>query len=260
MDGGGEPCRLIEIGVRGLTPEQVGVWRICQSTGDGLVETGLHLEEALVGPGPGAEGAVCRVDVAGEQGCRVGVGAGYDEGRHPADVGGEPRRDQRPDMLGGGDEHLAAHVPAFLLRGKLVLEVHTGGPGLDERLGQLEDVERSAEPGFAVGHDGNHPVDGVVALGPVDLVGASQGVDDPPYQGRSGVRRVEALVGVHLVGQVGVARHLPAGQVDRLEPGFDHLHRLPSAHGAEGVDVVAGSEQLPQPLRHQSADGVVLDD
>ena len=126
---------------------------ICQSAGYGLVETRLHLEEALVGSGPGAERAVCRVDVAGEQVRRVGVGAGDDEDRHPADVGGEPGGGQRPDMLGGGNEDLAAHVPAFLLRGELVLEVHTGGPGLDERLGQLEDVERSAEPGFAVGDD-----------------------------------------------------------------------------------------------------------
>ncbi len=173
------------------------------------------------------------------------------EDRHPADVGGQPGRGQRPDVLGGGHQDLAAHVPALLLRGKLVLEVHTGGPGLDERLGQLEDVERSTEPGLAVGDDGNHPVDGVVALGPVDLVGAAQGVDDPPHQGRGGVGRVEALVGVDLVGQVGVARHLPAGEVDRLEPGLDHLHRLASAHGAERVDVVAGGEQLPQLLRHQ---------
>ena len=94
----------------------------------------------------------------------------------------------------------------------------------------------------------------------MDLVGAAQCVDDPPYQSRGGVGRVEALVGVDLIGQVGVARHLPAGEVDRLEPGLDHLHRLPSAHRAEGVDVVAGGEHLPEPLRHQPADGVVLDD
>jgi hypothetical protein len=61
---------------------------------------------------------------------------------------------------------------------ELVLEVHAGGARLDHGLHQLEGVERPAEAGLGVGHDGREPV----ALAPpsavLDLVGALQRLVD----------------------------------------------------------------------------------
>ena len=53
-----------------------------------------------------------------------------------------------------------------------------------------------------------------------------QRVVEPPHERRHGVRRIEALVRIGLPGEVRVAGHLPAAQVDRLEARLDHLHRL----------------------------------
>ena len=79
----------------------------------------------------------------------------------------------------------------------------------------------------------------VVAFRPVDLVGAEQGVVQPPHDLRHRVRRIEALIRVGRAGQVRIRRHLPAGEVDRLETCLDHLDGLPAGHGTEGVHVPA---------------------
>ena len=56
-------------------------------------------------------------------------------------------------MLAGGHQHLAAHMPAFLLGSQLIFEMHTRRAGFDERFGQLKDVERSPEPGLTIRHN-----------------------------------------------------------------------------------------------------------
>ena len=86
--------------------------------------------------------------------------------------------------------------------------------------------KRPAEAGLGVGDDRREPVALGAALGMLDLVGALQRAVDPPAQLRPGIGRVERLVGIHGAGGVGVGRDLPAGEIDRLEPGADHLHRL----------------------------------
>ena len=63
-----------------------------------------------------------------------------------------------------------------------------------------------------------------------------------------GVGRIERLVGIHGAGGVGVGRDLPAGEIDRLQAGADHLHRLVAGDRAERVDEVLLVEQLPQPV------------
>ncbi len=153
-------------------------------------------------------------------------------------------------MLRGGDQDLPPHVTALLLGGELVLEVDAGDSGVDEALGQLEDVESAAEARLAVGDDGHEPVDLGDALGPVDLVCPAKGVVDPFHQSRRRVGRVERLVGIHLTGEIAVPRHLPTRQIDRLQPRLDHLHRLTAAEGAECTHVVLRGEHLPEPDRH----------
>ena len=111
-----------------------------------------------------------------EQLGRLGVGAGDDQRRRAHHVGGEPRGIEVADMRGGRDQHLAAEMAALLFRRELVLVVDAGRARLDERLHDLEGVERAAEAGFGVGDDRREP--GLdrkpVAFRRLDLVGALQ--------------------------------------------------------------------------------------
>ena len=91
----------------------------------------------------------------------------------------------------------------------------------------------------------------------LDLVGALQGAVDLATQLRTGIGRIERLVGIHRAGGVGVGGDLPARQVDRLQPGADHLHRLIAGQRAERVDVRLGLEQLPQLQRATVGEGVL---
>ena len=184
------------------------------------------------------------------------VRARDDERRNAEHIGREAGRRQRPDELLGRDQDLAAQMPALLLAGELILEVHARRAGLDHRAHQLERVQGAAEPGLGVGDDRRDQAD-VGALGPRDLVRAHQRVVQPADHGRDRVRRVERLVRVRLSGQVRVGGDLPAREVDRLEPGLQHLDGLSTRHGAERRDVVALAEQLPQALRAHPCDRVL---
>jgi hypothetical protein len=125
--------------------------------------------------------------------------------------------------------------------------VHARGASLDHRLHQLEGVERPAEARLGVGDDGRHPVVTGLALGMLDLVGAAQCLVDLAHHVGDRVDRVEALVGIHLARGVRVRGDLPAGEVDGLQSGADHLHRLVASERAERVHVVLGVQQLPEP-------------
>ena len=226
VDRLGEPPGVLEVRRPGLAPDEVGIWRVGEAAGDGLVESGAGAVEALRRALAGEELRVGGIDVARDHVGGLGVRAGDEDGRDAHDVGGEARGDEVADGLLGRQEHLAAHVPALLLRGELVLEVHARGAGLDHRLHELEDVQRAAEAGLGVGHDRGEPVALVATLGVVDLVRALQRLVDAADDVGDAVGRVEALVRVHLAGEVRVGGDLPAGEVDRLEAGLDLLDRL----------------------------------
>ena len=126
---------------------------------------------------------------------------------------------------------------AALLRGRqLILEVHARGARLDHLLHQLEGVQHAAEAGFGVRDDRLEPVDGVVAFGVVQLVRALQRAVDAPDHGRHRVRRIQRLVRIHLAGEIRIARDLPAGEIDGVEPGLHLLHGLVAGERAERVD------------------------
>jgi hypothetical protein len=95
------------------------------------------------------------------------------------------------------------------------------------------------------------------AVGVLDLVGPQQGVVDAAHQLGDAVDRIEALVGVHLPGLVGVAGHLPAAAVDGLQPRLDLLDGLVAGQGAERRDIGLGVEQLPQPFGPQAGQRVL---
>ena len=257
MDRGGELLGLRHVGRRGLAPDQVGVRRVGEAAGDRGVDAVADAEEALRRALAGAELAVDLVDVARQQRGGEGVRARHDQRRHVADVRGEPRRDERADVLGGGNEHLAAEVAALLLGGELVLEVDCRRAGLDERLHDLVGVERAAEPGLGVGDDRGEPVDGVVALGVRDLVGPQERAVDALHERGRAVGGVEALVGVRVAREVRVRCDLPAGEVDRLEAGLDHLHGLAARHRTERRHPLVLGEQPREPLRAEAGERVL---
>ena len=178
VDGLGELRGLVEVGRRRLAPEEVGVRRVRERARDRRLDAGLDAEEPLGRALAGEELAVALVDVAREQRRGQRVGARDEDRRHVEDVGREPRGDERAHELARGNQHLAAEMAALLLRRELVLEVDAGGAGLDERLHQLERVQRAAEAGLGVGDDRREPVRPVLPLGRVDLVGAKQRVVD----------------------------------------------------------------------------------
>ena len=244
----------------GFPPQQVGVGREGEAAGDAMVEAGafLEAEEALGRPLAGEEAPVALVDVAGDQPGAFRIGAGDEDGRDAADVRRQPRRVEVADRRLGRDQHLAAEVAALLLARQLVLEMDARDARLDIGLHDLEAVQRPAEPGLGVGDDRREPVALGAAFGMLDLVGALQRPVDLPRQLRPGIGRVERLVGVHRAGGVGVGRGLPAGQIDGLEPGADHLHRLVAGDRAQRPDRLVALEQFPQ-LERAAAGQAMLD-
>ena len=165
-------------------------------------------------------------------------------------------------MLAGRDQHLAAEVPALLLRCQLVLPVHRGGAGGDHLLHQFEGVQRAAEAGLGISHDRHdqlaRPIT-VLPIGPGDLIGPHERVVDPPHHGRHRVDGIEALVGIGVTRQVGIGRNLPARQVDRLQPGFHLLHGLLTSERAERSNVRSLAEQPPQSLGSMLGERVLFD-
>ncbi|VUM29317.1 hypothetical protein PGKDCPLP_04299 [Stenotrophomonas maltophilia] len=252
MDRLGELARELQVRLAGLAPHQVGVGRIGQATADRLVQAVAGLVEALDSALAGGERPVVAVDVAGQQIRGFGIGTRHQQGRHAQHVGSQARGIELLDRLAGRHQHLAAHMAALLHRGQLVFEVHASGTGLDHRFHQFERIEHAAETGFGIGHDRLQEIDVVLAFGVMQLVGAQQCVVDALDHRRHRIGRVQRLVRVHLPGQVGVGRHLPAGQVDRLQAGLHLLHGLVAGQCTERVDELALMQRRPQLLRTQA--------
>ncbi|CPM55675.1 Uncharacterised protein [Bordetella pertussis] len=236
---------------RGFAPDQVGIRRVGQAARNRLVQAGAGAEEAFHRALAGDERAIVLIHVAGHQVGRVGVGAGQQDGGRAHHVGDQAGRDQLGHSLAGRHQHLAAHVAALLHRSQLVFEVHASRARLDHGLHQFEGVEHAAETGLGIGHDGRVVIDvilvaRVLAFHPLDLVATRQGVVDPAHHLRHRVGGVQRLVRVHLAGQVGVAGHLPAGQVDGLQAGLDLLHGLVAGQRAQRIDEGLAMQRIPQ--------------
>ena len=156
-----------------------------------------------------------------------------------------------------GTSTLPPMWPHFFGRGELVFEMNPGGPGLDHLLHQFERIEGTTESGLGIGHDGGEPVGPVFpAVQHLNLVGTTQGVVDAPDHRRHAVGWIQALVRIHLIGQVGVGGHLPAAQVNGLEPGLHLLDRLVARQGAQRRYVVLMVDQVPQALGADFGKGI----
>ena len=132
-----------------------------------------------------------------------------------------------------------------------------GGTGANHVLHEIERVQLATETGLGVGNDRREPVDTVIAVQRVKLVGADERVVDPFDHLGHRVDRVQALVRIHLAGQVCVRRHLPTGQVDGLEAGLDLLHGLVARERTQRVDEGLFVHQAPELLRALPGQGML---
>ncbi|MOA07596.1 hypothetical protein D3C78_1273030 [compost metagenome] len=133
-------------------------------------------------------------------------------------------------------------MTALFHRRQLVFEVHPGSTGLNHRLHQFESVQHATKAGFGIGDDRQEVVGVTFAarlnfVGPLDLVGAAEGVVDALNHTRHRVNRVQRLVRVHRRRRVGIRRHLPTGQVNRLDAGLGLLQCLAASERPQTVDV-----------------------
>ena len=259
LNGLGKPPRLLQIRVCGLAPEQIGVRRVGQPASDRLVQPGSHVEESFRGPLAGQEHVVPLVDVVGQEGCGVGVGASDEHGGHTLDVRRQARGNQLVDGLAGRRQDLSTHMAALLEGRQLILEVDPRGARGNHRLRQLEGVQHTAEARLGVGYDGCEPVGlrFVLARFMGDLVGALERVVHPPDQVGYAVDGVDALVGIGLPGAVHVPRHLPAAAIDRRKPGLDHLHGLRASQRAECIHIWRRVQQVPEPPGPENGQGML---
>ncbi len=216
-----------------------------------MVQTLLGLVEAFGSALAGQERLVVFVVVGSQQVSSFGIGTGDDQGRHAVDVGRHTGSDQLLDSFGGRHENLAAHVAALLDGSQLVFPVHAGGASADHGLHQFVSVQHATKTGFGIGNDRQVVIDvaGVArvgTLGPLDFVGAVEGIVDALDDLRHGVNRVQRLIRVHGGVLVVVGSDLPAGQVDRLDAGLGLLNGLTAGQGAQAVDVGRVVDQIPQ--------------
>src|SRR5581483_11997596 len=83
----GEAARFFHVRLGGFAPDQVGVWSVSKSARDCGIESAAHAVEAFYRARTSDELAIARIAVAGEQLCRIGVGARDYKRRHSKDVG-----------------------------------------------------------------------------------------------------------------------------------------------------------------------------
>ena len=149
-------------------------------------------------------------------------------------------------------------MAALFCRRELVFEVDRRGASFDHRFHQFVRVERSAEAGFRIRHNGSKPVGpGLFAFGGFNLVGAQESTIDTLHQVRRGIAGIKRLVGINISRRVVVRCHLPAAAVDRLQSSLHHFNRLISGDRTQRGNVRLGLHQVPQTLRAQAGQRVL---
>src|SRR5215469_15967786 len=111
-----KPASFVQIRFGGFAPDHVGVGSVGQTPCDCSIESAAQATEAFDGPFADNEFAVVRIAVAGDQLCRISVGARDHERRYTKHVGGETGGDQLLYRFLGWDKNFSAQVSALLGR------------------------------------------------------------------------------------------------------------------------------------------------
>src|ERR1700694_4510616 len=104
--------------------------------------------------------------------------------------------------------------------------MNAGCASLDHALHKLKGIQAAAEASFRIRYDGSKPMNSIFAFRMVYLVGSGKGVVDGAHHRGHAVSWIQALVGIHLAGQVSVPGNLPAAEVNSFESCLYLLHRL----------------------------------
>ena len=88
MDRFGETARVIQSGLAGLAPDQIGIWRIGQAAANRLLDTWFGLVKPLDGAFASQERLIVGVDIRSQQIGRFRVGARNNQRRHTHHVSG----------------------------------------------------------------------------------------------------------------------------------------------------------------------------
>src|SRR5580693_5561025 len=91
MDGVGKLASFLEIRMRSFTPDQLYVWRVGKSAGDGGFDAATDSVEALWSSLSGQEFAVSRIHITSEQVGAIGVGSCHDQRGNAQHVGRKTR-------------------------------------------------------------------------------------------------------------------------------------------------------------------------
>ena len=192
------------------------------------------------------EGLVALVAGAVKQVGGLRIGAGHDQAGHAHDVELKARGVEALDLLVARHQHLAALVSALLGARLLVLDVIAGHARLDEAPDEIADMGVTAVPGVGIGDDQRPEVDlrrglalvlGHTCAGEALVaIGGEQGPDNAGGlvgNLREGVAR-QVRSGV--LGGRALGRGGPSAQVEGLDPGPPHRHRVARGVGPEGGD------------------------
>ena len=123
----------LKVGLGALHPQQVRVGRVGVAAAEYRLDSWSGAIETLARALARQEWLVTIIHIVGNEVGGERVGARDDDGRHARDIGGEPRGVEGANVLRGGNQHLAAHVAALLLRRELVFPVHARGARFDHR-------------------------------------------------------------------------------------------------------------------------------
>ncbi len=215
MDSIGKTTRQFEIRRRSFAPYQIGIRGIRQTAADRLLNARMGAVKTFAGAFAGNKTAVIGIAVGGDQICRIRIGTRNHQRRDAHHISGQTRSNQFLNRLLRGDQHLAAHMAAFLHRRQLIFEVNGRCTGFNHRFHQFEGIQNAAKTGFRISNDRQEVIHIARIVGfntgcPLDLIRTTESVVDPIHYRRNRVCRVQRLIRIHAGCQVGICRHLPA--------------------------------------------------
>src|SRR6266478_594916 len=91
FNGFSESAGKLEIWLAGFAPNQVGVWREGNPSGNRQLESSAEPEKAFFGSFSGAEGLIALVEITGQELGRFGIGPGDQNRWHTGHVGRQAR-------------------------------------------------------------------------------------------------------------------------------------------------------------------------
>ena len=122
-------------------------------------------------------------------------------------------------------------------------------------------IQRAAKASFGIGKNRREPIfNAFAAFGMFNLIGTLQSAVDLARQFWAAIGGIKRLVGIHRTRHIRVRRHLPAGEIDRLQTSANHLHGLVAGKGTQSVGEGIVVELIPEPRGPHLGQRVALGD